>query len=149
MRAVCLGCLLLLASQPLWAGDVYRSVDANGNVRYSDRPDDEGAERVHIAVQEPPPPPPAPPAANPPAKDTTAASEPPAEPTRVKRDPTPEEQAADRAKNCKIATERQQSYQVAHRLYRTLPNGEREYLSDDEIDEARAHADDEVKKWCN
>jgi Domain of unknown function (DUF4124) len=148
VRMFWLGCLVLLAF-PLWGGEVYRSVDANGNVRYSDRPEGANAERVQIVVARPPAPPPtAPPAAQPESSPAAAQGGQEAA-TPATREPTPAEKAEERKRNCSIATERLEQYQVSHRLYRSLPDGGREYLTDEEIDEARSKAAAEVDKWCN
>jgi hypothetical protein len=66
---------------------------------------------------------------------------------RVER--TPAEVAAEKERNCAAARERSDRYKVSQRLFRTLPNGEREYLSDAELDEARAKADADVANWCD
>jgi hypothetical protein len=57
--------------------------------------------------------------------------------------------AERRAENCAIARGRVERYSISHRLYRSLPDGEREYLSDAEIDEARARAEADTKEWCD
>jgi hypothetical protein len=68
---------------------------------------------------------------------------------RERVEPTPAERAAERAKNCQTARERQEKDAISHRLYRELPNGERAYLNDAEIDEAKAKAAEDVKTWCD
>jgi hypothetical protein len=65
---------------------------------------------------------------------------------RVER--TAAEIAAEKERNCVAARERADRYSTSQRLYRTLPNGEREYLSDAELSEARAKADADVVNWC-
>jgi len=57
--------------------------------------------------------------------------------------------AKEREERCEQARERNKSYDTAHRLYRQNADGEREYLSDDEIDNARAEAAKSVSDWCN
>jgi hypothetical protein len=57
--------------------------------------------------------------------------------------------AERRVKNCEIAQDRVERYEISHRLYRTTPDGEREYLSDAEIDEARTRAQADVQEWCD
>ncbi len=54
-----------------------------------------------------------------------------------------------RAANCEQAREREKAYMGSRRLYRPLPNGEREYLSDEELDAARAEARQAVREWCD
>jgi Domain of unknown function (DUF4124) len=152
VRMLWLGCLALLA-YPLWGGEVYRSVDENGNVRYSDRPEGPGSERVQIVIAHPhATPPPAPTAAQGAAPSTEAppaTSQPGQDATAATHEPTAAEKAEERKHNCDVATERLERYQVSHRLYRSLPDGGREYLTDEEIDEARSKAAAEVDKWCN
>lgn len=147
-----LGCTLLaLAATAATAADVYRSVDAQGNVSYSDRPQNDDAERVAVV---------APRAASQPARPQAAAAPQPSMPasepaatepaaTESAPQPTRAEQAAERARNCEVARERATRYAESRRLYRNTPEGEREYLSDAEIDEARARAAADVETWCN
>jgi hypothetical protein len=122
--------------------DIYRSVDENGVVTYSDLPS-EGAERINVAAV------PAPPA--PPPSAPTAAAEPEPEVLSGERprEPTEAERAQERARNCTVARERMTRYGESLRLFRNLPDGEREYLTDDEIDAARAQAASDVATWCD
>lgn len=57
--------------------------------------------------------------------------------------------AKQRAANCKTAQDRLNAYNTAHRLYRELDGGEREYLDDDQTDAARADAHSLVNEWCD
>lgn len=145
MRIALLAATTMLCATALGqTAEVYRSVDAQGNVSYSDRPVDENSEVVFVATPRPatPPPPPAPTTATSPDGELApAADEPPP--------PTPDELAAERTANCQTARERNDRYQMSRRLFRALPNGEREYLSDAEIDAAKAAAVADVEKWCN
>ena len=54
----------------------------------------------------------------------------------------------ERAANCEVANQRLTKYSEAHRLYRQTPDGEREYLNDDELDSARTKAARSVDEWC-
>lgn len=56
--------------------------------------------------------------------------------------------ASEREKGCNEAKARLQKYDTAHRLYRPGPDGQRIYLSDEEIDAARADARKTVDQWC-
>ena len=138
---------LAFVTASLSAGEVYRSVAPDGTVVYSDRPNGADSEPVFVAAQRPVPAP-IPPASELPAAEESTADEPAsldeAEAQRIQQ-----ELAAQRERNCEIARSRAQNYSAAHRLYRTLPNGEREYLNDAEIDEARAQATADVEAWCN
>ena len=54
-----------------------------------------------------------------------------------------------REENCKQARQQAETYETSRRLYRPLPNGEREYLTDEELDNARADARASVREWCD
>jgi hypothetical protein len=141
------GCLLLaFVSTTLYGAEVYRTTDANGVVSYSDRPQGDDAQYVRVATPRPATPPPEQTSA--PRTETARAAAAPA-PIAEPRERTPRERADERAKNCTVARERLQSYTTSHRLYRTLENGQREYLNDDEIDQARARAAADVETWCD
>ncbi|HEX7080939.1 MAG TPA: hypothetical protein VF329_07995 [Gammaproteobacteria bacterium] len=143
-------CLSLALVAAIVSADdvVYRSISPDGTVVYSDRPLEAGATPVLVVTSHagvvhtapPPPPVPARPAEAQPAEDAGQASQ-----TESAR---PEPTAEERAQNCAVARERVERYATAHRLYRTLPSGEREYLNDAEIDEARARAAADVETWC-
>lgn len=136
--------LLVLAAGPLVAAEVYKSVDENGNVVYSDRPGP-GAEVVNVE---------APYLGGGPAPRTSPTlgrSDSPdgGDAAADDTEETPEERAARRAQNCAAAQERSERYATSHRLYRLTDDGEREYLSSAQIDEARAQAAADVERWCN
>jgi hypothetical protein len=145
--AACLSLILLAFS--VSSAEVYRYVDSEGNVVYSDRPQNNGAEVVELNVVTPRPANVAPTSAGPPtpATDEEAAGEDPSEDEAAAAVAAQREE--DRARNCEIARERNERYQTARRLYRELPDGEREYLDDDEIDAAKARALTDVDEWCN
>ena len=50
---------------------------------------------------------------------------------------------------CARAREMSEVYSDAHRLYETLPDGERKYLTDDELSEARENAMKGVEESCD
>jgi hypothetical protein len=56
--------------------------------------------------------------------------------------------AASRAEQCKAAKEKYQQSIDARRLYRVNKAGEREYLSDNEFDQARLNARLEMERAC-
>jgi hypothetical protein len=56
--------------------------------------------------------------------------------------------ATERAENCNVAQDRLERYTTAYRLFRTDENGERVYLTDEQLDATRADAIGEVNKWC-
>jgi uncharacterized protein DUF4124 len=141
----------LLATLAAHGAEVYRSKDANGVVSYSDRPDSDNSQAVYVATPRAGRPgnTVAPRQAAKPAADDKAAREGEQAGQRERVEQTPAEQAAMRSKNCQTARERQGKYAVSHRLFRELPNGERAYLNDAEIDEAKAKAAADVKTWCD
>jgi len=143
VRAISLVTLALLAASTLYGAEVYRYVDENGNVGYSDRPVGQNPEPIVVTTYTPIAPPPTPAAAQPAPESPDETAQ------RERREPTPEERAGDRAANCTIARERLERYAISRRLFRELPDGEREYLSDAEIDEARAGAAADVEEWCD
>ena len=139
------GVLLAALALPLFAAEVYRSQDADGNIVYSDRPA-QGSERVFVATPRISSTPRQPVTSNAP---TAESSQPEALSGQIRVERTPAEVEAERERNCAAARERADRYKVSQRLFRTLPNGEREYLSDAELDAARAQADADVANWCS
>jgi hypothetical protein len=63
------------------------------------------------------------------------------------------EAEADAAKakveQCKAAQDRYQRYIDSRRLFRETPDGKREYLTDQQLTEARARAKQAVSEYCN
>jgi hypothetical protein len=143
MRTAAIVTLSLLFA-PALAADVYRTVDAQGNVVYSDRPDDASSVRVAIRTTASG----APAAA--PQRDSAAAQTSVAVPDEATIEQAEREQLAeDRAANCAAARQRNETYSTSHRLYRVDADGERVYLSDAELSQARVDAETEVSRWCN
>ena len=144
--------LLILAATAATGADIYVSTDANGVVTYSDRPDSLDAQPVLVATSRggraAAPRVAAAPRPAAPAGAGTAAN--PGDPNAgVQGELDPKQVADQKAKNCEIARSRQANYTNARRLFKTLENGEREYLSDSDIDKARAQAAADVKAWCD
>lgn len=131
------------------AGDIYKWVDAEGNVHYEDRPTSNAAERVAIdsratnraVVRE---------RASANAEAWAAARD----ARRAARDEgaSPEElraSAEEKRQQCANYRAKLQKILTSRRLYREGEDGERVYLDDSQIDEARAKAQSEVEKYCN
>jgi hypothetical protein len=134
-----------------FADEVYVSVGEDGQIVYSDRPTGSDQEEI-IQIRSGGQASAAQPAAA--AAGTSAAQ--PARPTageslvaELPRASTPEELAADRARNCEVARQKNDTYSTAHRLYRELADGEREYLTADELTAAKTHAEADVAAWCD
>jgi len=142
MRTVAIVTLSLLAVFAQ-AGEVYRSIDAQGNVVYSDRPTSEDSTQVTVRTT--------PPAARAPGMREAASRERAADlPDQATIEAAERAQLAeDRAANCTIATQRNERYSTSRRLYREGDDGERVYLNDAELTEARNNAQAEVRRWCD
>lgn len=136
--------MLLILPCGAFAAEVYRSIDENGQVVYSDRPT-AAAEVVEINTSVPG----SQTAVGTPADDDESDNSDSPLMAEVPREATPEEVAADRERNCAVAQEMMTAYSQSHRLFREDANGEREYLSAEEIDEARARAESNVASWCD
>ena len=139
--------LLAVVGTAAQGADVYRSVAADGTVSYSDRP--QGTDSQFVLATRPTAAraaadAPAPPGASDPAQ---APPEAPATPT-LPAGPTSAELREQRQKNCATARERLDRYALARRLFRTNDAGEREYLDDTAVAEARTKAAADVQDWC-
>ena len=142
---------LLLASlgTTAYAADIYRTTAPDGTVTYSDRPEGEGSQFVSSVTPRAPRAAASGTQAPAPSANGTAAGAPqaPANPT-LANGPSSAKLRAERQKNCEIARETQERYTLSRRLFRTNAVGEREYLDDAAVAEARAKAAADVKDWC-
>jgi len=149
-------CLLLLAllAAAAQGAEVYRSKGKDGSVIYSDRPENDNSEYVTTVQGSHAAGPqaaaartsrPGAPGAGRPADSAPEAAAPPAS---LPPGPTAAELREKRQKNCDVAKEREQRYEVSRRLFKTNEKGEREYLDDKAVAEAKAKAAQDVKDWC-
>ncbi|MGD8478050.1 MAG: DUF4124 domain-containing protein [Burkholderiales bacterium] len=153
-RLISLGILLLASSVANSAGEMYRWVDENGQVHYSDQPPPANARSIKSLNSE---------GINPPP---SADDEVDAEPSYAQQEKAFEERQAQRAeeraeaarkkqeeeerkKNCELARSNYNTVNSGGRVMRVNAQGEREYLNDEEIDKAAAEARSNVEKWCN
>jgi hypothetical protein len=157
LASLAVGCLLVL--KPVASQTVYRAVDELGNPAFTDRAEEyEGAEEISITVA----------AARERRLSRERTMQINAEATasddaddkymtfakgvresQAAEDAVAEAQQQDvRQANCDKATKRLDKYKSARRLYRENDNGEREYLSDEQTDTARADAARKVDQWC-
>ena len=138
--------LLLATVSGALAAKVYREVDANGNVIYSDRPRDASAEAIDVGASKA-------------DEEAIAARREALNEAREAREARRAEAAneaerardvaAQRAANCEKARAYQQRVETAHRLYDEDENGERTYYSAEQHDAALAKARDQVSEWCD
>lgn len=140
----------VLGTAPVMAGDIYRYTDAEGNVHYVDRPTG-ASDEERLAISSRP--------TNPQqvqarvaarygersndADDTAEAGEKPA--TRAERAAA----AKARADQCQKYRDQLETYVTSRRLYRENKNGEREYLDDKEVQEARTKTEELIVEYCN
>ncbi len=145
--------LLTAAAAVLAAGpasaDVYKFKDDKGNVLYTDKPSTLPAERLNIQSQK---------------TDVVAvqarqeeeskrlqeadkANQSAANQSRDQRQAS-EQSATAKADQCTKARARYDSYMNSQRLYEKGADGERRYLSDDELDAARASAKASMDVMC-
>ena len=146
---VTLAVALLLAAGAQ-AGDVYVTRDAQGRPVYTDTPASIPAQKVGIATT---------------STDPTVVQQRYSEQMkRYAADDTSSEKivegaegpakakelsAEDKAKRCADARQRYQSYMDAHRLFEEGPDGQRKYLSSEEIDAARASSKQVMDQFCS
>lgn len=137
--------LLFLVIPPSFA-EVYRWVDSNGRVQYSDQPPpDVDAKKVSAR-----------PATGSEAAPAKSYSEKDQEfrKRQLEGDEKAKKQAAldDKAKaeqqNCAQARNRLATLQAGGRISRTTDKGEREYLDDQAIASERVTAEQAVAQWC-
>lgn len=147
---------LAMSPMSLTAAEVYKWVEADGSNSYSDKPQNDAAERLRVRVGTPTPAvkPAATPRAEPAAQQTVAANN---------RDTSNAEQASNateaaetaaakaerRAENCRRAQAALSSISHTNRLYEPLPDGERRYLSDEEVVARKDRAVSDVETWCD
>jgi hypothetical protein len=141
--------LLLFAALIAWSGMasavVYKWVDAQGKLQYGDRPPDGvHAEVVELLVAH-----------------NAATHSAPAAPAGSKNAPPPTGKEADekkaveqdvaqtRDKQCTDAQDRYKKLIEGRRLYKTGPDGERQFMNSEEIDTERLNAKRDVDIICN
>jgi len=131
------------------SADVYKFVDAKGNVQYTDKPATLPAERLNVQSQR---------------TDTVAVQERVAADQKRFQEENQARQkssgqqadqkeanelnAKDKAERCAKARERYDTTMNSRRLYQPGDSGERRYLSDAEIDAARSSAKTSMDELC-
>lgn len=140
--------LLILTTVALAAGtaaaaDVYKYKDEKGNIQYTDKPPSLPAERLNVQSQR---------------TDVVAAQtrqQPEQKPfsPQSRNQPADQREAAamnakDKAERCAKARERYDKYMNSQKLYEQDNNGERRYLTAEELDAARAAAKASMDVMC-
>lgn len=138
--------LSLCVSAAAEDSDVYRWVDADGEVHFSDRPLSKSAKRLEITSR--------------PTDNARINQERQARMEReqaqkavaIESSSTEEsagEEAERMAENCRRARAALASIVNARRLYEPAQDGSRRYLDADQIAQRRAKAESDVAQWCN
>lgn len=133
-----------------FAGEIYKYVDEEGNVHYVDRPTGEsGEERLGITYTG---------TSNAAVSAQVKRRQNYMETLEEARSETASRREAEaqaraeteaRAAKCQENRARLESYLQAHRLYRQNESGEREYLDDKQILEARRKAEEAIQETCS
>jgi len=136
------------------ASEIYKWTDEDGNVHYGDRPVGEGSDGVQIermAIVSRP--------TNPSSVQSSVDARLERQAAAAERATAREEEearqeqlaaeAADRAEKCTAYRERLQKFVQSRRLYRLDENGERVYLDDTQMQEAREQVQERVQEYCS
>ena len=149
-------CVLILTASavatgtPALAGEIYKYVDDDGNVHFVDRPSGQtGEERMQLTYAR----------TSNSAIDSQIKSRQQYEEAREKRreekmtqheaEETLRVEAKQRAAKCQEHRALLESYLQARRLYRENDAGEREYLDDNQILEARKQVEEKIAETCS
>ena len=144
--------LATLGAGTVLAGDIYRYTDADGNVHYGDRPAGVPSEE-RIAISSKP--------TNPAEVQARVQAHAGNELATVQGGgadaadedrPTRAERAAaarERAEKCQQYRDQLETYVTSRRLYRETEDGEREYLDEKEVLDARSATEDSVHEYCD
>jgi hypothetical protein len=146
---------LLIASFALilpaggWADDMYKTVDAQGQVTYSDRPLSPASQRISVDVSAPDPL-----EASRLTREQVARTTADAERSKQEQQQAEEEkqnaaQEAVQRQRCATARQRYALFAAGGRLVHADPDGNRVYYSDQEIDEQRALSKAAMDNACN
>ncbi|NND65315.1 MAG: DUF4124 domain-containing protein [Gammaproteobacteria bacterium] len=133
-----------------YAAAVYTWTDDEGKIHFTDKPVDLAVDRLGVQVNR---------------TDTDAIVEAREEKNMSEEELSEKESEKERqariserfekereevrAANCKIAQDNYDKLNAPRRLYEKHDDGERRYLENEEIDERRAHAESQVREWCD
>ena len=155
MNRIALTLLLAAAMTGASAAEIYKWVDADGNIHYGDRPVGDGmtqstqVEVVAIATRRTDP------------EQVKAGVEARHERDNARADARAEREAAKqeeeqaraeaaaRAEKCTAYRARLEKFTFSRRLYRLDDDGERQYLDDAQMADARAQVQKQVEEYCS
>jgi len=144
--------LALIAANGVFASDIYKWTDEDGNVHYGDRPDGQpaGAQPVRVAIVSHPTDP-ARVSAAVEARSKSRAAKKEEEAAAAAAGPSKEElqaEAAEREQKCNTYKAQMQQLVTSRRLYREDENGERIYLDENETIAARERVENQITEFC-
>jgi hypothetical protein len=142
---------LSLAAVSASQADVYRFVDSNGQVQYTDRPETLPAELLAkiksqrtdnsvLADRV---------AADLKARDAAAKAQEAANKEMADKQKATQITATDKANRCTQARARYESVTTTDRVYSLDAKGERVYMDDKQLEKSRSSAKEQVDTWCN
>lgn len=138
------GVFAILATTTVLASDIYKYVDENGVVHYVDRPTGEATEQRVVVSTAPST-----------ASRSSANSGPDWRERRQARQEARAAKEAERSEQeerkelCQQYRQRLEQYDNSPRLYRMDEQGERVYLDEEQIKEAREQVKLQIDKNCN
>ncbi len=141
--------LAVAAVSPSALGQIYKWTDEDGNVHFTDKPVEEDAERVAIQSRRTDP---ERVQAMVQSRAEAAAKAAEEEAAAQPQGPTEEElqaRAERRAQLCQKYREQLQRFVQSRRIYREDENGERVYLSEEEMQETREQTEKKVQEYCD
>ena len=143
---------LISLSTGLFAAEIYKWTDAEGNVHYGDRPtasDQVNLQTVAMASRRTDP---DEVQAGIEARQERDAVRADARDAKAKEKEEAEKALADaeeRMRKCEHYRARLEQFITSRRLYRMDENGERNYLDDAQVQEARSKAQQQVQEYCS
>ena len=138
--------LTIAASGTLFASEIYKRIDSDGTVHYSDLPT---VDAEHLSIRSRP--------TDPERVQTRVQSRVDDQAVSAERKanapqgPTAEElrsEARERDEKCSMYRARQVEFTRNRRIYK-MEDGERVYYDEAEMQTARSGVDDQVQKYCN
>lgn len=139
----------LLYTAAAGASEIYRHIDADGNVHYGDRPTGDRTEELLVIVSRRSDPDAV--QARIDAQQTENARREEARSERLEAaqaETQARAAAAERAAQCEQHRMRLQTYTESRRLYREDENGERDYLDDNAREQAEQQVRDLIDEYC-
>lgn len=146
-------CAVLLAWSGLASAVVYKWIDAQGKLQYGDRPPDGVHAQIveglgnHPSRSEQPRPPVASASSSQPARNAPQTQAGPSEDNAKKA--VDNDVAQIKEKQCADAQARYKNLIESRKLYKAGADGERQYLTSEEIDAERLNAKREIDSVCN